>query len=72
MYKFLSAIFYKLAIVEVANEKILKESCQSFHSPSYLLANHLLAGFHAYETENDLTQDLCQLFVGQCYLLCTR
>ena len=52
--KFLSAISYKpSAIVEVANEKVLKESCQSFHSPSNLLANHLPAGFHAYETEDD-------------------
>ena len=69
--KFLSAISYKPAIIEVANKKVLKESCQSFHSPSYLLANHLPAGFHAYEIEDDFTQDLCQLFIGQCYLLCT-
>ena len=32
--KFLLAISYELAIVEVANEKIPKESHQSLHSPS--------------------------------------
>ena len=32
--KFLSAISYEPAIVEVANEKIPRELCQSLHSPS--------------------------------------
>ena len=59
--KFLSAISYEPAIVEVANEKILKESRQSLHPPSYLLANRLPAGFHACEMEDDFTKDLAEL-----------
>ena len=33
--KFISAISYKPAIVGVVDKKILKESCQCLHSPSY-------------------------------------
>ena len=58
--KFLSAISYEPAIIKVANKKILKESRQSFHSPSYLLTNHLPAGFHAYEMEDDFTKDFAE------------
>ena len=55
--KVLSEICYEPAIVEVANEKILKESRQSLHPPSYLLANRLPAGFHACEMEDGFTKD---------------
>ena len=59
-HKFLSAISYEPAIVEVADEKILKESCQSLHFPSYFLANYLPAGFRAYKMEDDFTKDLAK------------
>ena len=58
--KFLSAISYEPAIVEVANEKILKESRQLLHFPSYFLANYLPAGFCAYKMEDDFTKDLAE------------
>ena len=58
--KVLSEICYEPAIVEVANEKILKESRQSLDFPSYFLADHLPAGFRAYEMEDDFTKDLAE------------
>lgn len=42
--KFISAISYEAAVVEVANEKVLKES----------------PGFRAYEMEDDFTKDLAE------------
>ena len=58
--KFLLTISYEPTIVEVANEKILKESHQLLHFPSYFLANYLPAGFHAYKMEDDFTKDLAE------------
>ena len=54
--KFLSAISYKPAIIEVADEN----SCQCLHSPSYILADQLPAGFCAYKMEDDFTQNLAE------------
>ncbi|KAG6333405.1 hypothetical protein ID866_5687, partial [Astraeus odoratus] len=47
--KFISAISYEAAVIELTNEKLLKESF-----------NKQTAGFRAYEMEDDFTKDLAE------------
>ena len=60
--KFLSAISYKPAIIEVANEKIPKESRRFLHSPFSWITIYQQDSMH--EMEDDFTKDLDEFLLA--------
>lgn len=60
--KFVSAISYEAGIVEVANENTFKESRKSFVCSLVddIYMSSPVAGFRAYEMEDDVTKDLAE------------
>lgn len=58
--KFISAVSYEPEIVEVVGENALKESGMITISQVLFATHPLLAGFRAYEMEDDVTKDLAE------------